>query len=139
MIPKPDGRERPLGIASIEDKIVQRAIAEVLNVVYEEEFLGFSYGFRPGRSQHDALDALWVGISNTAVNWVLDADIRSFFDTVDHQWLTRFVEHRIGDQRILRLVRKWLKAGVLEGTTLGGHTKCTTRGQLKMYQRSVGT
>jgi RNA-directed DNA polymerase len=118
MIPKPDGRERPLGIASIEDKIVQRAVVEVLNVIYEEEFLGFSYGFRPGRSQHDALDALWVGISNTAVNWVLDADIRAFFDTVDHEWLTRFVEHRIGDQRILRLIRKWLKASVLEGVVL---------------------
>jgi RNA-directed DNA polymerase len=118
MIPKPDGRERPLGIASIEDKIVQRAMVEVLNVIYEREFLGFSYGFRPGRSQHDALDALWVGISNTRVNWIVDADIRSFFDTVNHDWLIRFIEHRIGDRRILRLIRKWLKAGVLEGTIL---------------------
>jgi group II intron reverse transcriptase/maturase len=109
---------RPLGIASIEDKIVQRAVVEILNSVYEEEFLGFSYGFRPGRSQHDALDALWVGISTTSVNWIVDADIRSFFDTVNHDWLMRFVEHRIGDQRILRLIRKWLKAGVLEGTML---------------------
>jgi RNA-directed DNA polymerase len=118
MIPKPDGRERPLGIASIEDKIVQRAIVEVLNVIYEKEFVGFSYGFRPGRSQHDALDALWVGISNTRVNWIVDADISRFFDTVDHDWLIRFVEHRIGDRRILCLIRKWLKAGVLDGTIL---------------------
>jgi len=118
MIPKPDGRERPLGIASIEDKIVQRAMVEVLNVIYEKEFVGFSYGFRPGRSQHDALDALWVGISSTSVNWIVGADIRSFFDTVDHDWLIRFVEHRVGDRRILRLIRKWLKAGVLEGTVL---------------------
>ncbi len=118
MIPKPDGRERPLGIASIEDKIVQRAMVEVLNVIYERDFLGFSYGFRPGRSQHDALDALWVGISNTRVNWIVDADIARFFDTVDHDWLIRFVEHRIGDRRILCLIRKWLKAGVLEGTIL---------------------
>jgi RNA-directed DNA polymerase len=118
MIPKPDGRERPLGIASIEDKILQRALVEVLNVIYEEEFLGFSYGFRPGRSQHDALDALWVGISRTRVNWIVDADIRSFFDTVDHEWLIRFIEHRIGDQRIIRLIRKWLKVGVLDDTVL---------------------
>jgi RNA-directed DNA polymerase len=118
MIPKPDGRERPLGIASIEDKIVQRAVVELLNVIYEEDFLGFSYGFRPGRSQHDALDALWVAISNTPVNWIVDADIRSFFDTVNHEWLIRFVEHRIADRRILRLIRKWLTVGVLEGTVL---------------------
>jgi RNA-directed DNA polymerase len=128
MIPKSDGRERPLGIASIEDKIVQRATVEVLNAIYEGEFLGFSYGFRPGRSQHDALDALWVGISNTAVNWVLDADICAFFDTVDHEWLTRFVEHRIGDQRILRLIRKWLKAGVLEGVVLATSDVGTPQG-----------
>lgn len=128
MIPKPDGRERPLGIASIEDKIVQRAMVEVLNVIYEEEFLGFSYGFRPGRSQHDALDALWVGISNTAVSWIVDADIRSFFDTVNHDWLIRFVEHRVGDRRILRLIRKWLKAGVLEGTVLTASDLGTPQG-----------
>ncbi|MGH7755119.1 MAG: group II intron reverse transcriptase/maturase [Vulcanimicrobiaceae bacterium] len=128
MIPKPDGRERPLGIASIEDKIVQRAIVEVLNVIYEEEFLGFSYGFRPGRSQHDALDALWVGISNTPVNWIVDADIRSFFDTVDHDWLMRFVEHRIADRRIQRLIRKWLKSGVLEGTVLTASEVGTPQG-----------
>ncbi len=113
-IPKPDGRQRPLGIAALEDKIVQRAVVEVLNAIYEEDFLGFSYGFRPGRSQHDALDALSFGIIRTPVNWILDADIRSFFDTVSHEWLIRFLEHRVGDERILRLVRKWLKAGVLE-------------------------
>lgn len=111
---KPDGRQRPLGIAALEDKIVQRAIVEVLNAIYEADFLGFSYGFRPKRNQHHALDALVVGIGNTPVNWILDADIRSFFDTVSHAWLIRFLEHRIGDQRIIRLVRKWLKAGVLE-------------------------
>ncbi len=113
-IPKPDGRQRPLGIAALEDKIVQRAVVAVLNAVYEEEFLGFSYGFRPKRSQHDALDALIVGISRKKVNWILDLDVRDFFGTVSHEWLTRFLEHRIADQRILRLIRKWLKAGVLE-------------------------
>ena len=113
-IPKPDGRQRPLGIAALEDKIVQRALTEVLNAIYEEDFLGFSYGFRPGRGQHDALDALAVGIDRTTVNWVLDADIAGFFDAVDHEWLIRFVEHRIGDRRVIRLIRKWLKAGVME-------------------------
>jgi RNA-directed DNA polymerase len=113
-IPKPGGKQRPLGIASLEDKIVQRAVVAVLNAIYEEDFLGFSYGFRPRRSQHDALDALAVGICNTLVNWILDADIRSFFDSVSQEWLIRFLEHRIGDKRIIRLVRKWLKAGVLE-------------------------
>ena len=113
-IPKPGGKQRPLGIAALEDKIVQRAVVAVLNAIYEEDFLGFSYGFRPRRSQHDALDALAVGICNTPVNWILDADIRSFFDTVSQKWLVRFLEHRIGDERIIRLVRKWLKAGVLE-------------------------
>jgi RNA-directed DNA polymerase len=113
-IPKPDGRQRPLGIAALEDKIVQRALAEVLNAIYEEDFLGFSYGFRPGRSQHDALDALAVGIDRTAVNWVLDADIAGFFDAVSHDWLIRFIEHRIGDRRVIRLIRKWLKVGVME-------------------------
>jgi len=113
-IPKPGGKQRPLGIAALEDKIVQRAVVVVLNAIYEEDFLGFSYGFRPQRSQHDALDALAVGIGNTPVNWILDADIRSFFDSVSQDWLVRFLEHRIGDQRIIRLVRKWLKAGVLE-------------------------
>ena len=113
-IPKPDGKQRPLGIAALEDKIVQRAVVEVLNAIYEEDFLGFSYGFRPGRSQHDALDALAVGICNTPVNWILEVDIRNFFDSVSQEWLVRFLEHRIGDERIVRLVRKWLKAGVLE-------------------------
>jgi group II intron reverse transcriptase/maturase len=113
-IPKPDGRQRPLGIAAVEDKIVQRALVEVLNVIYEEDFLGFSYGFRPGRSQHDALDALAVGIDRYAVNWILDTDIAGFFDSVSHDWLLRFVEHRIGDRRVIRLIRKWLKAGVTE-------------------------
>jgi len=113
-IPKPDGRKRPLGIAALEDKIIQRALVEVLNAIYEEDFLGFSYGFRPKRSQHDALDALAVGIGCTAVNWILDADIAGFFDTVSHEWLIEFVEHRIGDRRVIRLIRKWLKAGVTE-------------------------
>jgi len=114
MIPKPDGRERPLGIASLEDKIVQRAVVEILNAIYEEDFLGFSYGFRPRRGQHDALDALAYAITRTPVNWIIDADIRSYFDTVNHDWLIRFLEHRIGDTRVIRLIRKWLKAGVME-------------------------
>ena len=113
-IPKPDGRQRPLAIAALEDKIVQRATAAVLNAIYEEDFLGFSYGFRPGRGQHDALDALVVGITRAKVNHILDADIRSFFDEVSQEWLVRFLEHRIGDRRIIRLIRKWLRAGVLE-------------------------
>ena len=113
-IPKSDGRQRPLGIAALEDKIVQRAVVEVLNAIYEEDFLGFSYGFRPGRNQHQALDALTVAIKRKQVNWVLDADIRGFFDAIDHECLMKFVEHRIADKRILRLVRKWLVAGVME-------------------------
>jgi RNA-directed DNA polymerase len=113
-IPKPGGKQRPLGIAALEDKILQRAVIAVLNAIYEVDFLGFSYGFRPRRSQHDALDALSVGISQTPVNWILDADIQSFFDTVNRSWLLRFLEHRIGDERIIRLVQKWLKAGVLD-------------------------
>jgi group II intron reverse transcriptase/maturase len=113
-IPKADGQRRPLAIAAIEDKIVQRAAAAVLNGIYEEDFLGFSYGFRPGRSAHHATDALVVAIERRKVNFVVDADIRSFFDTVEQDWLIRFVEHRIGDPRIIRLIRKWLKAGVLE-------------------------
>jgi group II intron reverse transcriptase/maturase len=113
-IPKPGGKQRPLGIAALEDKIIQRAVVAVLNAIYEQDFLGFSYGFRPRRSQHQALDALAVGICTTPVNWILDADIRSFFDSLSQQWLIRFLEHRIGDERIIRLVRKWLKAGVLE-------------------------
>jgi Retron-type reverse transcriptase len=113
-IPKADGRLRPLGVASLEDKIVQRALVEVLNAVYEADFLGFSYGFRPGRSPHDALDALWNGIASKKVNWVLDADFREFFTSLDHQWLERFIGHRIADRRVLRLIQKWLKAGVIE-------------------------
>jgi len=113
-IAKPDGRQRPLGIAALEDKIVQRALVEVLNVIYEEDFLGFSYGFRPKRGQHDALDALATAITRMKVNWILDADVSSFFDSVSHAWLVRFVEHRVGDPRVIRLLRKWLKAGVME-------------------------
>ncbi len=113
-IAKPDGKQRPLAIAALEDKIVQRAVLAVLNEIYEADFLGFSYGFRPERGQHDGLDALSVGIVCRKVNFIVDADIRSFFDTVDHEWLIRFLELRIGDPRILRLIRKWLKAGVLE-------------------------
>jgi RNA-directed DNA polymerase len=128
-IPKADGRQRPLGVPTLEDKIVQRAVVEVLNAIFEPDFLGFSYGFRPGRRQHDALDALTVGIETKGVNWVLDADIRGFFDTIDHGWLIRFVEHRVADRRIVRLIEKWLRAGVLEdgqriassvGTVQGG-------------------
>ena len=113
-IPKPDGRKRPLGIAALEDKVVQQAVATVLQSIYEEDFIGFSYGFRPGKSQHDALDALSVAITSKRVNWILDADIEGFFDRIDHDWLVKFLEHRIGDGRILRLVRKWLRAGVME-------------------------
>ena len=112
-IPKPDGRQRPLGVASLEDKILQRALVEVLNAIYEEDFVGFSYGFRPGRSPHDALDALTVGITRKKVNYVLDADIRDFFTRLDQGWLERFLEHRIADKRILRLIGKWLRAGVI--------------------------
>jgi group II intron reverse transcriptase/maturase len=113
-IPKGDGRQRPLGIAALEDKVVQHAVGRVLNQIWEEDFLGFSYGFRPGRSQHDALDALTVGIVRKKVNWVLDLDVKSFFDKVEHRWLVQFVEHRIADPRIVRLIQKWLKAGVME-------------------------
>ena len=113
-IPKSDGRMRPLGIAALEDKIVQQAVVWVLQAIYEENFLGFSYGFRPGRSQHDALDAVWVAIMHRRVNWVFDADIRGFFDHVSHEWMKKIVMHRVGDQRILRLIHKWLKAGVSE-------------------------
>jgi group II intron reverse transcriptase/maturase len=128
-IPKADGRQRPLGVPALEDKIVQRAVVEVLNAIYEQDFLGFSYGFRPRRSPHQALDALTVGITQKKVNWVLDADIRAFFDTLDHEWLVKFIEHRVGDQRVVRLIQKWLAAGVLEdgkrtqsevGTVQGG-------------------
>jgi RNA-directed DNA polymerase len=113
-IPKPDGRQRPLAVAALEDKIVQRAVVALLNAIHEEDFLGNSYGFRPGRGTHDALDALCVGIDSRKVSWILDADIRSFFDEISQEWLIRFLEHRIGDRRIIRLIRKWLKAGVME-------------------------
>jgi RNA-directed DNA polymerase len=113
-IPKADGRQRPLGIPTLEDKIVQRTTVEVLNAIYETDFLGFSYGFRPGRSPHGALDALYAGLLTRKVNWVLDADIRGFFEAIDHEWLVKFVEHRIADQRVVRLIQKWLNAGVLE-------------------------
>ena len=127
-IPKSDGRLRPLGIAALEDKIVQRAVVEVLNAVFETDFLGFSYGFRPKRSQHQALDALAVGIARTNVSWIVDADIRSFFDTVSHEWLIKFVEHRIGDPRIVRLIGKWLKAGTLEEGVLVASEEGTPQG-----------
>jgi group II intron reverse transcriptase/maturase len=113
-IPKPDGGKRPLGITTIEDKVVQMAIVAVLTPIYEQDFVDFSYGFRPERSQHDALDALCLGIERKKVRWVLDADIRGFFDAIDHEWLMKFIAHRIGDQRIGRLIRRFLRAGVLE-------------------------
>ncbi|MEM6365176.1 MAG: group II intron reverse transcriptase/maturase [Planctomycetota bacterium] len=113
-IPKPDGRKRPIGIAALEDKIVQKATAMVMQCIYEADFLGFSYGGRPGRNAHNALDALCVGVSKRKVNWILDADIKGFFDNVDHAWLMKFIEHRISDKRILRLIGKWLRAGVSE-------------------------
>jgi RNA-directed DNA polymerase len=113
-IPKADGRQRPLGVTALEDKIVQRAAVEVLNAIYETDFLNFSYGFRPGRSQHQALDALYTGLLTRKVNWVLDLDIKGFFDGLSHEWLVKFVEHRIADRRVVRLIQKWLNAGVLE-------------------------
>ncbi len=128
-IPKADGRVRPLGVPTLEDKLVQRAVSEVLGAISETDFLGFSYGFRPGRNPHQALDALSVGLLTKKVNWVLDADIRGFFDTLDHGWLVRFLEHRVADRRVVRLIQKWLRAGVLEdgqrtrsdlGTVQGG-------------------
>ncbi|PYQ83365.1 MAG: group II intron reverse transcriptase/maturase [Acidobacteria bacterium] len=127
-IPKPDGRQRPLAVAALEDKIVQRATVAVLNAIYEEDFLGFSYGFRPRRGAHDAMDALVVGIERRKVNFILDADIQSFFDTVSQEWLIRFVEHRIGDQRIIRLIRKWLRAGVLEDGIVRASARGTAQG-----------
>src|SRR6266568_207386 len=129
-IPKPDGRQRPLAVAALEDKIVQRATTAVLNAIYEEDFLGFSYGFRPGRGAHDAMDALVVGITSTKVNFILDADIRAFFDTVNQEWLIRFVEHRIGDQRIIRLIQKWLKVGVLEDGVVTASDRGTGQGSV---------
>lgn len=127
-IPKPDGRQRPLGVTTLEDKVVQRALVRVLNCIYEEDFLGFSYGFRPGRSPHAALDALCVGIERRRVNWVLDADIRGFFDAIDHECLVKFIEHRVADQRVVRLIRKWLNAGVLEDGERTRSAKGTPQG-----------
>jgi RNA-directed DNA polymerase len=134
-IPKPDGRQRPLGVPTLEDKLVQRATTEVLSAIYEADFKGFSYGFRPGRSPHHALDALYMGISTRRVSWVLDADIRGFFDAIDHGWMMKFIEHRIADQRVVRHIKKWLTAGVLEdgvrtqaeqGTPQGGSSSPPT-------------
>jgi group II intron reverse transcriptase/maturase len=127
-IAKPDGRQRPLGVAALEDKIAQRALVEVLNAIDEEDVLGFSYGFRPERGQHEALDALATAITRTKVNWILDADLRTFFDSVSHDWLVRFVEHRIGDSRVIRLIRKWLKAGVMEDGVLAPTEAGTPQG-----------
>jgi RNA-directed DNA polymerase len=129
-IPKPDGRQRPLAVAALEDKIVQRAVVALLNAIYEEDFLGISYGFRPGRGTHDALDALCVGIHSKKVSFILDADIRSFFDEISQQWLIRFLEHRIGDRRIIRLIRKWLKAGVLENGVVTTSDRGTGQGSV---------
>jgi len=127
-VPKSDGRQRPLGIAALEDKVVQYAVGTVLNQIWEEDFLGFSYGFRPGRSQHDALDALYVGITRKKVSWVLDLDIRAFFDQIEHSWMIKFVEHRIGDRRIVRMIQKWLKAGVMEQGRLDETKEGTPQG-----------
>jgi group II intron reverse transcriptase/maturase len=129
-IPKPDGRQRPLAVAALEDKIVQRAVVALLNAIYEEDFLGFSYGFRPGRGAHDALDALCVGIHSKKVSFILDADIRSFFDEISQQWLIRFLEHRIGDRRIIRLIQKWLKAGILEDGVVAISDRGTGQGSV---------
>jgi RNA-directed DNA polymerase len=129
-IPKPDGRQRPLAVAALEDKIVQRAVAALLNAIYEEDFLGVSYGFRPGRGTHDALDALCVGIHSKKVSFILDADIRSFFDEINQEWLIRFLEHRIGDRRIIRLIQKWLKAGVLEDGVVSASEKGAGQGSV---------
>ena len=127
-IAKADGRQRPLGIPTLEDKLVQRAAVDVMNAIYEVDFLGFSYGFRPGRSPHNALDALYTGLLTRKVNWVLDADIRGFFEAIDHGWLEKFIEHRIADQRVVRLIQKWLNAGVLEDGTRTWQEQGTPQG-----------
>jgi RNA-directed DNA polymerase len=129
-IPKPDGRQRPIAVAALEDKIVQRAVATLLNAIYEEDFLGFSYGFRPGRGAHDAMDALCVGIDSRKVNWILDADIRSFFDEISRECLIEFLERRIGDRRIIRLIQKWLKMGVLEDGVVTASDRGTGQGSV---------
>ena len=144
-IAKADGRQLPLGVPALEDKIVQRAVVEVLNAIYEQDFIGFSYGFRPKRSPHDALNALAVAVQTRGVNWVLDADIRSFFDTLEQGWLVKFVEHRVADRRVIRLIQKWLSAGVLEegrrtrsevGTVQGGSVTPRTQ---KVTSAAAGT
>src|SRR5437667_11328657 len=127
-IPKADGRQRPLGIAALEDKIVQQAVVTVLNEIYETDFLGFSYGFRPGRNPHQALDALYAGLLTRKVNWVLDADIRGFVEAIDHEWLVKFIEHRVADRRVVRLIQKWLNAGVREDGTRTWSDKGTPQG-----------
>jgi group II intron reverse transcriptase/maturase len=127
-IEKADGRKRPLGIPSLEDKIVQHAVRTVLQCIYEEDFVGFSYGFRPQRSQHQALDALYVAITEKRVNWILDADLEGFFDNIDRDWLVKFIEHRVGDKRIVRLILKWLNAGIVEGTDWSDDGKGTPQG-----------
>ena len=127
-IPKPDGRQRPLGIAALEDKILQRAVAEVLSAIYEVDFLGFSYGFRPGRRAHFALDVLATAIRFKKISWILDADVQSYFDRIDHDWMLRFLAHRIADKRMLDLIRKWLKAGVLEGGKWAASEEGTPQG-----------
>jgi RNA-directed DNA polymerase len=129
-IPKADGRQRPLGIAALEDKIVQQAVVAILNQIYEVDFRGFSYGFRPGRNPHQALDALAVGIQTKHVNWLLDADIRGFFDNLSHEWALKFIEHRVGDRRIIRLIQKWLKAGVSEDGQWSNSNVGLRKGQL---------
>ena len=130
-IPKPDGGTRPLGVTAIEDKIVQKAVAEIiLTPIYEAEFLGFSYGFRPGRGAHDALDALAVGIKRRKINWVVDCDIRAFFDNVSRSWLVRFLEYRIGDKRVIRLIIKWLNAGVMEAGEWRDNLRGTPQGSV---------
>src|SRR6516165_2967809 len=129
-IPKADGRQRPIAVAAIEDKIVQRAVTALLNAIYEEDFLGFSYGFRPGRGAHDAMDALCVGIHSKKVSWILDADIRSFFDEISQERLIRLLKGRIGDPRIIRLIQKWLKAGVLEEGVVTVSEKGTGQGSV---------
>ena len=129
-IPKADGRQRPLGIAAVEDKLVQQAVVTILNQIYEVDFKGFSYGFRPGRSPHQALDALAVGIQRKKVNWILDADVMGFFDNLSHEWAIKFIEHRVADRRILRLIRKWLKAGVSEDGQWSKTDKGTPQGSV---------
>ena len=138
-IPKPDGRQRPLAVAALEDKIVQRAVVALLNAIYEEDFLGLSYGFRPGRGAHDAMDALCVGIHSKKVSYILDADIRSFFDEISQEWLIRFLEHRIGDRRIIRLIQKWLRAGVLEEEVVTVSDKGTGQGSVGRHCLPMST